>query len=202
TVGILAANGNDASAGVTGNGGGDVTITGGVDALVTIDATFGNVVFSNVGDVIINADRLHIDGGSGIGALQGEVTIKPVTAGRFINLGSALEVTPATLELSDVELDTVHSPLLRIGSDTTGTILVSSQITAAGYATLSLIGNNIVDATPAEQSDLTVKNLALRAKLGIGDADDLDTTVTNLAYLNGGNQVNIFNTGDLFITVL
>lgn len=201
TLGVLTDNGDDASVSANGVGGGNVTLHGGIDALVTINVTFGSAVFSNSGDVNIDADRLAI--GSTIAALNGEVTIQPVSVGRFINLGSATDAGANVLELSDAELDHVQTPLLRIGNEQAGFIVVTSQITASTYDTLSLIGGGLIDGTAGEQSDLTVKNLAIRTGLlGIGSPDDIDTAVTNLAYENAGQQVNIFNTGALFITVV
>lgn len=195
------ANGDDASVSANGSGGGDVTFTAGPNSFFTMDVSFGSSVFSNSGDVTINADRIAISSSS-ISANSGEVNLRPVTAGWAVDLGSATDAAAGTLELSDGELDRIFTPLLRIGDGNTGTITVTSQITAANYPTLSLVGDSVVDGTGGEQSDLTVTNLAIQAANGIGDVDDLDTAVTNLAYLNNGNSVEIFNTGDLFITTV
>jgi len=202
TLGILSANGDDASVSANGTAGGGITLAGGIDALVTINVTFSSGVFSNSGDIRIEADRLAISGSS-VDAHNGEVTIQPQSLLRTINLGSTTDVAPNSLELSDAELDLINTPLLRIGSGTTGVIVLTSQITGTTYETLSLLGLGLADLTPGEQTDLTVKNLAIQTgPNGIGDADDIDTAVTNLAYHNEGLAVNLFNTGALFITVV
>lgn len=203
TLDLLGTNGNDASIFANGSGGGDVTLIAGPDALVTVNVSFGTVIFSASGDVRIDGDRFALSGSSSIGAPSGSVTIQPVTAGRDINLGSATDVGANLLELSEAELDRINTPLLRIGNSQSGLITLATQITATSYQTLSLIGAGLIDGTVGEQTDITVGSLAVRTDLGgIGSLDEIDTAVTNLAYENNGGAVNFFNTGDLFITTV
>src|SRR5262249_47297800 len=56
-----------------------------------------------------------------------------------------------------------------------------------------------VDATVAEQPDITVASLRTSASTGIGAADDLDIDVDNLAFTNTGGAVNIGNFGAVTI---
>jgi trimeric autotransporter adhesin len=157
-------------------------------------------VFSNSGDVTVNADVVVIFNTSGIsapGAGQ-NVTIQPVSATWAINLGSTNE---GTLELSDVELDRIFAPTIRIGSTSNpGNITVSSPITlAGGTTTLSLrTGGGIIAGTAGAQTDITVDNLALRAASGIGIADIFNVAVSNLAFNNSGmGDININDAGGL-----
>lgn len=203
TLDLLGNNGNDASIFANGSGGGDVTLIAGPDALVRVNAGFGTVIFSASGDVRIDGDRFALSGSSSIGAPGGSVTFQPVTAGRDINLGSATDVGANLLELSEVELDRINTPLLRIGNSQSGLITLSTQLTGTSYQTLSLIGAGLIDGTVGEQTDITVGSLAVRTGIGgIGSLDEIDTAVTNLAYANAGGAVNFFNTGDLFITTV
>ena len=151
-------------------------------------------MFSNSGDVTVNADRVVIFPTSGISAPgPGQsVTIQPVSTPWAINLGSTTDGAPTALELADVELDRIFAPTIRIGSTSNpGDITVSSPITlAGGTTTLSLrTGGAIVDGTAGEQTDITVDNLALRT--GAGSSGTLDVAVSNLAFNNSG-MGNIF----------
>ena len=117
-----------------------------------------------------------------------------------INLGAA--DTSGALGLINTELGTITAALLKIGDANSGSITVSSAISApVGWNTLSLrTGAGIVDGNTTG-ADLTVTNLALRAVTGIGSADALDTAVSNLAAANttSGN-VAVSNTGGLVVT--
>jgi trimeric autotransporter adhesin len=189
----------DAFIAASGTAGADVTLTTGANGALTL--TSGpSAVFSNSGDVTVNADVVVIFNTSGIsapGAGQ-NVTIQPVSATWAINLGSTNE---GTLELSDVELDRIFAPTIRIGSTSNpGNITVSSPITlAGGTTTLSLrTGGGIIAGTAGAQTDITVDNLALRAASGIGIADIFNVAVSNLAFNNSGmGDININDAGGL-----
>jgi trimeric autotransporter adhesin len=180
--------GTDASLGASGN----VTLTTGAGSSLVLIAPSPAAVFSNFGDVTINADRVVIDDTSGITAQAPghSVTIQPLSPAWAVDLGSIGDAAANKLELADVELDRIFTPKLRIGdASNTGDMTISSQITADGhYNTLSLrTGGAITDGTAGEQTDLTVANVALRAATGIGTADplgDLNVAVSNLAFSN------------------
>jgi Ca2+-binding RTX toxin-like protein len=194
--------GAGATIGVSGNAGGDVTLTTGTDGFLRLTSPLPNAVFSNAGDVTANADRVAISASSGVTASNGIVTIQPVSGGRLIDLGSIGDAAVNSLQLSDAELDRIFTPILRAGNATAGNITVSASIAAVtgSYGTLSLsTGGGILDGTGTEQADLTVNSLALRSANGIGAADDLDTAVSLLAFNNTIGAVNIVNTGPLTI---
>src|SRR5207248_7807964 len=71
----------------------------------------------------------------------------------------------------------------------------------AGYSTLSLVtAGAIVDSTLTEQTDITVASLALQAATGIGDADNLNVAVSNLAANNStSGNLQVSNTGALTV---
>ena len=175
--------GTDASLGASGNGAGNVTLTTGANSFFNLTAPFSNAVFSNSGNVTVNADRAAISNSSGITALNGIVTIQQVSTNFTINLGSATDAAVNTLELSDAELDRIFSPTLRIGNSGgtfIGGINVTAAITQAGssYTTLSLRGGNgNIDETGA--GTLTETNLAAQA--GFVSLTQATNNVTNLA---------------------
>jgi Ca2+-binding RTX toxin-like protein len=195
---VTSFHGTDAFIAASGTAGADVTLTTGANGALTL--TSGPLaVFSNSGDVTVNADVAVIFSTSGISAPgPGQnVTIQPVSATWAINLGSTNE---GTLELSDVELDRIFAPTIRIGSTSNpGNITVSSPITLAGGTTLSLrTGGGIIAGTAGAQTDITVDNLALRAASGIGIADIFNVAVSNLAFNNSGmGDININDAGGL-----
>ena len=185
--------GTDAFIAASGSAGADVTLTTGANGALVLSSG-PLAVFSNSGDVTVNADRVVIFPTSGISAPgPGQsVTIQPVSTPWAINLGSTTDGAPTALELADVELDRIFAPTIRIGSTSNpGDITVSSPITlAGGTTTLSLrTGGAIVDGTAGEQTDITVDNLALRT--GAGSSGTLDVAVSNLAFNNSG-MGNIF----------
>jgi Ca2+-binding RTX toxin-like protein len=188
-----------------GNAGADLTLSTGVNGQLSIGALALSSVGSTSGDVTINADRMAI--ASIVSIFGGQsVTLQPVSSDWGVDLGSTTDVAAQTLELSDAELDSIVTPILRVGSTAmTGTIRVTSQIASDGdYGTLSLrTGGAIIDGTAGEQTDITVDNLALRAGTGIGDSDSLDTKVSNLAFNNSGTGgVNIFNASGLTLAAV
>jgi hypothetical protein len=187
----------DAGIAANGNAGAGVTFFTGAGGSVDLSAAGPAAVFSNSGDVTIDADRVAIAGTSGITAAASAhgVTIEPASPAWAVNLGSTTDVAANTLELSDAELDRISTPTLRIGNTTaTGDITVSSPITSDGhYGTLSLrTGGRIFDGTPVVQTDITVDNLALQAATGItGLLSELNTAVSHLAFDNitSGNVI-------------
>ncbi len=141
---------------------------------------------------------MALAGGSVTTANGGFVFLVP-SLGRLIDLGSATDAAANTLELSDAELDTITTSVLRIGAGGGGThIILSAPVAPANVVTLSLntVGA-IIDGTATEQADITVTNLALRAGPGIGATDDLDVAVTNLALSNTAGTIHVTNSGAL-----
>ncbi|MBR1125274.1 FG-GAP repeat protein [Bradyrhizobium lablabi] len=179
--------GADGSIFANGSSGADVVLTTGANGALIVDpASIGSSqpIASNSGDVIVNADRILIDSASGIGAPNGQVTLRPVTAGREIWLGSIPDASVA-LELSSAELSRIFSPNLTIGADNAGSINVLSSIASLpANATLRtgeniLIGASLTNATA----------LALRAGNNIYHTAGTITTGTLTALVDAlGND--------------
>src|SRR5207253_1020395 len=58
TVNLTNAHGDDASIGANGTAGGDVVLAAGANQFVNLTAPSSDAVFSNSGDVTVNADRV------------------------------------------------------------------------------------------------------------------------------------------------
>ena len=103
--------GTDAFIAASGSAGADVTLTTGANGALVLSSG-PLAVFSNSGDVTVNADRVVIFPTSGISAPgPGQsVTIQPVSTPWAINLGSTTDGAPTALELADVELDRILRP--------------------------------------------------------------------------------------------
>ena len=172
-IGILNVAGTSASVTASGSGGGNALITAGGSLTVNGPGSFA--LGSTSGDVIVSADRVLIDAGSGISAPSGQVTIRPTTEGREMILGSAGDAALA-VELSDVELNRIFATSLTLGSAEAGRVRVIAPIApiSAGNAPdLIIRGSDIL----VESNITTIDALTLR----------------------GGN--NVFQTGASVITV-
>lgn len=142
--------------------------------------------------VTLIADDMAIN--AAVSAGTNTATLSPFTANRPISLGANFA---GSLGLTDAELDQVTAGLVQIGSATAGDVTIRGAISPAGTSTLRIqTAGAIIDAN-AGGPDITVANLALIAGTGIGSADPIETAVTNLAFTNGTNGVQIANAGSL-----
>jgi autotransporter-associated beta strand protein len=116
--------------------GGSTTLTTGTDGLLTLDSDpIAGTIRATGGVVTLNADRIDLTAGDSIRASTGTVAVRPVTAGRLIDLGSATDAAANTVEISDDELDRMITGTLVIGSDTSGALTVSAAISPAVVTT-------------------------------------------------------------------
>jgi uncharacterized repeat protein (TIGR01451 family) len=147
---------------------------------ITIGAAGG--MASGGGAISLNADNMTILGI--IDAGPGVVRMRPFSAGRGVDLGSA--GTAATLGLTDAELGRVTtSSYLEIGSAlTTGVVRFMGPITTqhSGYTTLALSTAQTIE-NDTTLADFRGDGLALRAvgSIGPGLASNLVIQVAHLA---------------------
>jgi filamentous hemagglutinin family protein len=118
---------------------------------VGMDTSGANGLVTNNGSIVshgarITSDRINLAANSSITEHDGDfVNLLPYTAGRLIDLGSAVDTTPNTLELSNAELNTIVDGFgtfgyrLNIGgftifggSSTAGAINISAPINVVG----------------------------------------------------------------------
>jgi hypothetical protein len=199
------------------------TSTGGVYLQATNGVTVNSAVSSNTGSILVAADfnadgigdftntaagtlttaaanvtvtAADVDLGGNITAGSGSVlTLRPSDTASLISLG-----TDVGFGITDADLDQVTAGTVHIGGGLdAGGIAITGAITAPPtYQTLSLETTGAVtDSFAGEATEITVPNLAIRAGLGIGAADNINTAVSTLAFTNGAGAVNIDNTGAL-----
>jgi hypothetical protein len=193
--------GTDASIVAGGTAGADVILSGGAGSLVELLFPTPDDVGSSSGDVVVNADRLHIEPDSGITASAGQIVLRPQSVGREIVLGGANEAS-AALEINDAELDRLFAPSLIVGGPTTGTVTVVTSISPASAPDFIIqSGSDIVvnaGVTISATSDLVLNaadgiylvagsNLVGGASVtGIVDADAGDPGVGGTAFAAAG----------------
>jgi hypothetical protein len=94
---------------------------------------------TGTGNVSVNANTIRIHPTNAtINAGTHAVTLRQKTNGTAINLGSVVDSTAGTVELSDAELDRVTAGTINIGDANSGAITVSANITRAAATNLSL----------------------------------------------------------------
>ncbi len=155
---------------------GDVLLTAGPGGAFIENATLPGAIRSSE-DIVVVADTMQIASGglntTGVGA----VTLRPLGAGRAIDIGSTLD-SPGTLAISDDELDLMFTLNLNIGDATTGPAQVSAPLTPF-----------IVDNLRVQSSGDIVVNAAisLPRSLTLLAGDDLIFTAAgSFASANGG----------------
>ena len=151
---------------------------------------------SNGGDITLTGDRMAL--AAPIDAGSATVTLQPYSAGRLINLGSTLDSTAGTLELSDAELDRITAGRLVIGNSMAGAITVSAALAPASAASLALVTASTVavNAAIVTKGDISIDNggaLMLAANL---TTDGGNVTVAGSTTL-GGAGLRTINTIDI-----
>lgn len=99
----------------------------------------GTIQTTGTGNVFVNANTIRIHPvNATVNAGTRAVTLRQKTNGREINLGSAVDSTANTLEISDAELDRVTAGTVNVGDSNSGTVNVSANITRAAATNLNL----------------------------------------------------------------
>lgn len=116
------------------------------------------------GNITINADDVEIvDVEDIVNAATARVTIRPVTAGRPIDIGT--DGIGTNLGLTDYELDRIVAGVVVIGSAASGPISVTAAVNPAQFSTLHLITPSTIMETPA--GALTIASLAAQGDNGV-----------------------------------
>ncbi|ELP31406.1 tandem-95 repeat protein, partial [Rhodopirellula baltica] len=164
---------------------GDVSITlEGDDAKLTVVS--GDSVESSTGSVTLTADKMALVGTVSSDTSTGIVTLQPFSGGQAIDLGSSVDTTVDTLELSNAELNQITTSKLIIGRDdtsATGDITVTQAISFA-FALAPVVrivsGGKIEDDNDGTPGSIQANQLALTARNGIGSAGNvLDLVLTD-----------------------
>jgi len=165
--------------------------------LTTIVAGTGDVtVASNFGDININsvsADNLNASSEDGITVANSTITTftGQVTGTGDINVNN---------ETDSIVLAFVQTANGDITINAGGDIYVTS-VSAIDHRVTLTSGDEIIDNNATATTDIKSNDLILDAVVGIGHGDAIDTEVKNLSArvttTTGGNNIEIFNTGDL-----
>ena len=168
---IFNAAGANASIGALGNAGAGVTLTTGANELLTISGPSFDAVFSNSGDVTINADRVAITSPGGITTSApgqrhdpaGEHRLggRPRLADRRRRERARAFRRGARPHLHGDAADRQHLEYRGHDDQQPDSPLNSSALSLS-------TGGGIVDGTAGQQADITVNSLALQAGAGIG----------------------------------
>lgn len=158
------------------------------DIGVFLDPTVS--VTSNNGPISFVADRLGLSTGTTtnkVNAGTGTLSLTPLTAGVAIDLGSTVDTTANTLEVSTTELGRLSAGKLVIGDSSSGAITFSQDVTLTSVATLDLTTNASINSTKL----LTVPTLSLTASAGIGSVSSpFSMSVNSLTTNSGGANGN------------
>ncbi|WP_395753590.1 autotransporter-associated beta strand repeat-containing protein [Prosthecobacter sp.] len=140
-------------------GGGNIIITGtpgtGGSGNLGVYANGTLTTATNGGNITVIADSMNLATGTVSTNSSGTVTLRQKTNAVAINLGSAVDTTASTLELSDAELDTVTAGTLVIGDANSGLTTISDVISPVGYPTLDIQKALTFAATGGFSADLT-----------------------------------------------
>ncbi|MEA3208278.1 MAG: trimeric autotransporter adhesin [Chthoniobacter sp.] len=182
-----------------------VTFFDGVNPLIigSVDGVIG--VSASGSAITLTADSLNVQ--QAINAGTGIVTLRPETANRAINLGTAT----GAFDLTDGELDLVTAGVLRVGQSAAGAINLSSAISPAKAGALTLItGAGIsgagsiavaglrtetagaVTLTTANDVDIVAANITGAGNFSLTDADGFALgTVDGISGLVAGGAVSL-----------
>jgi len=201
TLGILNSTDVTIDPGQTISTGGQVGITVQLaGALFTVGA--GASLQTATGGVIVKADRINLAGT--INAAGQQVTLMPVTGGTFIDLGSNVDSTLNTLELSSAELNNVICSSLQIGRNdavASGDITASTNVgVGATWQTLSFQTGGAVGGA----GTITAGALSIASTNGVGaPGTPLNLSVDMLAVQNSGpGTVDVSNDKALAIATV
>ena len=177
TASVTAVNGNIAMTGsIT-----DSTTTSQGFSLSNAVAVGAKVQTTGSGTISVAADSMAIStNGVTMNAGTNSVTLRQKTIGQFINVGSTVDTTPNTLELSDGELDMITAGTLKIGDAQSGPITISAVISPANYKTLALARDTTFLGTGGFASDIgptatDIENITVTGTLTINSGATLTT---------------------------
>jgi hypothetical protein len=181
------------------SGGGNVQVTGVAgsnagDLALWVFNSASITTATNGGTVTLIGDSMSFDATAVISAKNtSSVTLRQRTNGTAINLGSAVDTTAGTLELSDVELDRVTAGTLQIGDANSGTITVSADISRAAATAVKLTSGDAINFTGGTLTT-TGGNVTLTPGTGAGDSvgvakagTDVNTGAGTLAFASGSD---------------
>jgi hypothetical protein len=196
---------------------GDINVTGtggnGTDNAGFNLAPTGTGILQTTGNgnVLVNADTINIrpTAAANINAGTHAVTLRQKTNGTAVNLGSVLDSTPNTVELSNAELARVTAGTINVGDAGSGAINVSANITRATATNLSLSSGANIDISggslasaggnvalnPGTNTFASLAGVDVNAgatgTLTLATAKDLKVVINNTTPDTGYTQLNV-----------
>ncbi|MGZ0165047.1 MAG: hypothetical protein ACKVII_14085, partial [Planctomycetales bacterium] len=147
---------------------------------------------AGTGDVLLSAGTDFNEGG----ALQNASDAGNVTLADGSTV-SAQDGNITLRALGDVQISTVDAN--GDGDGILGDVIITADFDGVATGLSDNVGE-ITEVLTGEASNITADNLALRAATGIGSADDLNTTVSTVAFNNGtSGNVNLTNSAGLTV---
>ena len=109
----------------------------------------GTLQTTGNGNVFVNADTINIrpTAAAAINVGTHAVTLRQKTNGTAVNLGSVVDSTPNTVELSNAELARVTAGTINVGDAGSGAITVSANITRAAATNLNVTSGADINIT-------------------------------------------------------
>lgn len=155
----------------------------------TFTLAAGAAIVTGNNTLSITADKMAVSGTLNSGT---QSTTLLASNGAAINLGSATDAAPSTVELSNAELQSITASGLTIGDATAGAITVSADVTpgataGAGVTTLNLVSGSTVTATAGGIVETSLSVVAAGAVTFSDATTDIDTiaidtSTGNVAY--------------------
>ena len=150
--------------------GGDIFVTAiggtGDDNMPLWLRSNGRITATDGAEITLLADDIEIDGTASLAAMESKVSIRPVTPGVEIDLGTD---TAGKLGLTDAEFDRIAGTI-SIGGDNTGNVTFTAPLDPADHPLLLVnSGGAIVDANAAGH-DFTGAGLVLTGNIQPGAA--------------------------------
>src|SRR5439155_7935118 len=105
----------------------------------------GTMVLSGAQNALV-ADRMFLDTINLSVTSTGAVTLRPNT-NLFIDIGSVVDTTAATLELSNLELSRIAAPTINIGNASSGPINITNAVTRAATTNFNLTSSGSISFT-------------------------------------------------------
>ncbi|MEQ1862433.1 MAG: hypothetical protein ABMA13_21150 [Chthoniobacteraceae bacterium] len=133
-----------------------------------------NAAISGATSASFTADTMAINAAV---AASADVLLRPLTAGRSIDLGTE---TGGKLSLTDAELDRFTTPTLLVVADPTGAIAVSAALSLTNTGTFLLQSGGALSATGAGAISVANLGIATAAAVTLNGANDIDTLAANV----------------------
>ncbi len=145
--------------------------TQGIDLTGSLQTTSGTITLTANSMKVGTGANTSVSAGA-----TGTVTAKQLTTGVAINLGSTLDTTASTLELSDAELNKITAGTIVIGDANSGLVTISANLSPTSYKTLDIEHAASFSGTGGFTADIT--NGSVYERMIVNGALAINTSAT------------------------